>query len=568
MDPICSEWIIGEEYSDFIIEYRRYPEELAITPNICYNYINDSHAAVYTPTNLLPDNIIQTSGYSIYPKLYGLMDTGSLEASGVIRTRNIPSLNLNGQGVLIGIVDTGIDYTHEAFLNADGTTKIISIWDQTIQAGPAPEAFYYGTVYNREQINEALTSETPFAIVPSTDENGHGTYLAGIAAGAPSPANSFSGVVPFAELVVVKLKQAKQNVRRVFQVPPDADSYQENDIMFGVRYLVEIARSLSRPISICIGLGSDSGSHVGRSAISTYLSYLADQAGIVIVVAAGNEGNSGHHYSGTIVRGEQSDTVEMRVGPNVPGFSMELWGDAPSTFSIDILSPSGEYIPRIPARIGEAREIRFIFEDTIINIDYLLLESQTGEQLIFIRFQNPTEGIWRFNVYSKGDLTSNFNIWLPSTDFLSTETHFLEPDPYSTITSPGNTSTPIVTTAYDYTNNSLYINASRGFTRAGIISPNLAAPGVNIIGPGLGNTYTTRSGTSVAAAHTAGIAAMLLEWGIASGYYSQLDSVEIKNLLIRGARRDPNNIYPNRDWGYGILDIYNTFNSLRGESQV
>nr|WP_281352930.1 S8 family serine peptidase [Anaerocolumna sedimenticola] len=97
------------------------------------------------------------------------------------------------------------------------------------------------------------------------------------------------------------------------------------------------------------------------------------------------------------------------------------------------------------------------------------------------------------------------------------------------------------------------------------MNPNLAAPGVNLVVPAPGKTYTTASGTSLAAAHTTGVAAMLLEWGITSGYYSMLDSVEIKNLLIRGARRDPNNVYPNRAWGYGILDVYNTFNSLRGD---
>lgn len=566
MDQICSEWIVGEDYSDFIAEYRTDTSELETAPDVCFNIINDTHAAVYTPTNLLPDNLVQSYGYSIFPKLYGLMDVGSLEASGVQRLRNIPNLGLNGQGVLIGIIDTGIDYTHDAFKNADGTTRIVSIWDQSIQAGPAPPTYYYGTEYSREQINAALLNSNPFSVVPSTDELGHGTFLAGIAAGTPSLQNNFSGVVPFSEIVVVKLKQAKQNLRAFYGVPNDATAYQENDLMFGIRYLINMARSLSKPIAICIGLGTSQGSHDGRSPLDSYLTYMADQAGIGIVIAAGNEGNTGHHFSGVITRGgEQSNTVELRVAPNTTGFTMELWGNAPGTFSIDILSPTGEYIPRIPARIGETREIRFIFEETVINVDYLLLESQTGDQLIHVRFLNPTEGIWRFKVYASGDLTSEYDVWLPISDFLSTGTQFVQPDPYYTVTAPGNTSVPIVVTAYDHTNNSLYINASRGYTRMDGINPNFAAPGVNLVGPAPGNTYTTKSGTSIAAAHTAGITAMLLEWGLTSGYYSQLDSVEIKNLLIRGARRDPNNTYPNRDWGYGMLDIYNTFNSLRGE---
>jgi subtilisin family serine protease len=567
LDQNCRDWIIGEEYSDFIFEYRRDINTLASIPNICYNIINDTYTAVYMPTTAVSTNdLMHTYGYGIFPNLYGLMDVSSLEASGVVRVRNVPNLALNGEGVLIGIVDTGIDYTHEAFRNADGTTRIVSIWDQTIQSGAYPDTYFYGTEYSREQINEALVNADPRSIVPTTDELGHGTYMAGIAAGTPSLQNNFSGVVPMSDLVVVKLKQAKQNVKNVFRVPADAVSYQENDIMFGIRYLVEMARRLSKPIAICIGIGTSQGSHDGRGALGSYVSVLADLPGIVISIAAGNEGNSGHHFKGVINRGgDQTNMVELRVGPSVAGFSMQLWGNAPGTFSIDILSPTGEYIPRIPARIGESREIRFIFEETVIFVDYFLLETQTGDQLILINFDRPTEGIWRFKVYSSGDLNSEFNIWLPIRDFIGTETYFTQPDPFITITSPGNTVIPIIVTAYDHTNNSLYLQAGRGFTRLGAINPSLAAPGVNLVVPEPGGLYGTRSGTSLAAAHTAGITAMLLQWGIQTGYYSQLDSVEIKNLLIRGARRDPNNTYPNREWGYGIIDIYNTFISLRGE---
>lgn len=566
MDQDCRQYIISDEYADFIVENGSPLSRFLAIENTCQTPLTNNHTAVFVPLANVPENMIQTYGYSVFPSCFGLMDTGSLESSGITRIRNIPVFNLRGNGTLVGIIDTGIDYTHEAFRNADGTSKIVAIWDQTIQTGPPPEGFLYGTEYTREQLNQALTNPDPLSVVPTNDENGHGTFLAGIVAGNTNEAQNFAGVVPDAAIVIVKLKQAKPFIRNFFHIPADAICYSETDIIFGINYLMAMARTLAVPVSICIGFGTSQGAHDERGILSSYISLLADYSGVAITVAAGNEGNTGHHFQGNIQSTTNYVTVDLHVGSNVEGFSMELWGEAPSTFSIDILSPSGEYIPRIPARIGETRVIRFIFEKTVIYIDYQLVESQTGDQLILMRFTSPSEGIWRFRVYSSSDLQSSFHIWLPISQFLDPATAFVEPNPYTTLTSPGNTLIPIIVTAYNYTNNSLYLNASRGFTRTNAINPDLAAPGVNLIGPAPGGGYTTMSGTSVAAAHTTGVAAMVLQWGIIDGYYTQLDSVEIKNLMLRGARRDPNQTYPNREWGYGILDIYNSFNSLRGET--
>ncbi|QHQ61529.1 S8 family serine peptidase [Anaerocolumna sedimenticola] len=563
MDQNCREFVLSEDYAEFIVENGPTLESFMAMQNACSAPINDTHAVVYVPIASLPANLIQLYGYSIYPNCFGLLDTGSLEASGVNRIRNLPVLDFRGRGILIGIIDTGIDYRHSAFKNADGTSKIISIWDQTIQTGSSPEGFFYGTEYTQEQINLALQNTDPLSVVPSVDEYDHGTFLAGIAAGTANVEINFDGVVPDAEIVVVKLKQAKQFIRDFFFIPRDAVCYQEIDIMFAVNYLLSISNRLMRPLSICIGFGTSQGAHDERGALSSYLSDVADTAGRAVSIAGGNEGTSRHHFQETISRGTESVTVELRVGPNEGGFSMELWGNAPSTFSIDILSPTGEFIPRIPARIGETRVIRFIFEATIIYLDYQVIEAQTGDQLILMRFSSPAEGIWRFRVYSNIDLDSHFHIWLPMSNFISDATYFTQSSPETTLTSPGNTIIPLVVTAYDYTNQSLYLNASRGFTRTNNISPELAAPGVNLIGPAPDNSYRTGNGTSISAAHAAGIAAIILEWGVSQNVL--YDSVEIKNFLIRGATRDPNISYPNPEWGYGIIDIYDAFRSLREE---
>lgn len=566
MDQDCREYILSEDYADFIIEYGQNLERFMQLSGTCQTRLNSTYAAVYAPINSLPSNIIQTYGYGVLPSCFGLLDTGSLEASGVTRIRNIPAFNLRGSNTLIGIIDTGIEYTHDAFKNADGTSRILSIWDQTIQTGTPPSGFFFGSEYTKENIDLALQNSDPLSIVPSTDTNGHGTMLAGIAAGNQSLENNFSGIATEAQIVVVKLKEAKKYLRDFFRIPEGPVCFSEIDIIFGINYLVQVANQVGLPMSICIGFGTSQGGHDERGALSSYLSTIGDYRGFVINIAAGNEGNRGHHFYGEIPSGTAFSTVELRVGPNSTGFSMELWGNAPSTFSIDLLSPTGEYIPRIPARIGETRVVNFIFEQTIIYIDYQLIEAQSGDELILLRFSNPTEGIWRFRIYSGNDLNSFFHIWLPITSFLDTEVVFLEPNPYTTLTSPGNTIIPIVLTAYDYSNNSLYLNASRGYTRTSSINPDIAAPGVNLVVPALNNGYTTSTGTSLAAAHCTGVAALILQWGIQSGYVNQLDSIEVKNLLLRGAKRDPNITYPNREWGYGILDLYSSFNSLRGET--
>lgn len=564
LDISCREAILSDDYEDFIFNYDNDFRDLAEQSNLCYSVVDNTYAIVHLPLTTGLTAPLQTYGYRIFPSLFGLMDESSLISSGVTSVRNQPALDLNGQGVLIGIIDTGIEYTHQAFVSSDNTTKVFRIWDQTIQTGEPPNGFVYGTEYTMEQINEALASDDPLSIVPSTDDVGHGTFLSGIVAGYPNPFERFSGVVPLSELVVVKLKPAKPSLRRFFLIPDGAICYQETDIMFGIEYLLSVASEVGRPISICIALGTSQGGHDSRGALSSYLSRIADFRGVAVSIAAGNEGISGHHYSSTLSRANEYDTVELRVGPDEPGFSMEFWGNVPSSFSIDILSPTGEYVPRIPARLGESRIIPFVFEQTVIYVDYQIIEAQTGDQMILVRLDHPTEGIWRFRVYSTSDLNLQYNIWLPITSFLSSNTSFIRPDPQTTLTSPGNTIIPMTATAYNHLNQTLYSYASRGFNRIGGITPDFAAPGVNLIGPGLNNTYTTYSGTSSAAAHTCGIAAMLLEWGIVRGNYTQMDSIEIRNLLIRGATRAPNTVYPNTDWGYGILDIYTTFNRIRG----
>jgi len=564
VDNNCKEAILSEDYADFIINSGNALDEITKIDGTCSFNLRENRFNVYVPISNLPKNFFQMFGYSAIPNVYGLLDIGSLEASGVLRVQNIPILQLRGSGVLIGIIDTGIDYRQEAFINSDKTSKVYSIWDQTIDSeNSQPKGFYFGTEYTQSQINTALASQDPLSVVPSNDDNGHGTFLAGIAAGNRNEKEKFSGVVPDAEIVMVKLKPAKKFLRNFWRIPDGVLTYQKNDFILGIRYLEEVAKKADRPMSIIIGIGTSQGGHDEKGSLSSYISELAAQEGFSISIAAGNEGSSGHHYLGFIQNENFVDNVELKVGENVSGFSMEFWGQTPSSFSISIKTPKGEFIPPIPQTIKETKEIRFTFESTTISVDYQLVEAQSGDQLILVRFTNPTPGVWTFQVNLKSNISLRYHIWLPIVNFLSIDSFFVQSNPEYTLTSPANTSIPLVATAYDYKTKVLYINASRGFMRNENISPTLAAPGVDLIGPSIPQGYKVDSGTSLAAAHTGGVAAILLEWGIVRKNYPQMSTVQIRNLLIRGASRENSIIYPSRQWGYGILDLYNAYNTFR-----
>lgn len=561
------ESIIGDEYFDLIIEYRTYPQLISLFENASLHVMNELYAVLHVPINQFNSNL-SAIRYSEIPLLYGLTDETSLEASRVLNLRNTPAFNLRGEGVIIAIIDTGIDYTNPVFRKPDGSTKIISIWDQSINTGPAPPDANFGTVYTRGQINVALASSDPFSVVPSMDENGHGTMLAGIAAGNDVEEAGFFGVAPDAELIIVKLRQAKRSTRNFFLIPDNVVCFQENHIMWAVQYCNDMARQLNRPLVICLGIGTSQGSHSGRSPLSAILNIIANMPNRAVVVSAGNEGNMGRHYYGVIDPSIGSNTVELNVDENDTGFSMELWGDTPGIYSVDVLSPSGEYIPRIPPGLRVSRVISFIFEKATLYINYNTIESETGDQLILIRFENASPGIWTFNVYGHGDLATGFHMWLPMGNFISRNTYFIQPNIYTTILSLGTATYPITVTAYNPVNNNLYVNSSRGYTRDNFIKPDIAAPGVNYIAPTINHTFEQFTGTSVSAAHTAGVAALMLEWGTVRGNNPGMDSNVLKNFLIRGARRRPNLVYPNRDWGYGILDIFSVFESMREDFSI
>jgi len=591
MEP-CNMRGAHEEYADFIFRYNAASLDslISIFDTGCISLVDDEYAVIHYPLDQVEAISPEAQSYLSIPFLYGLLDTTSMAESGILETFEQPALNYQGDGVMIGFIDTGIDYQNPLFRQNNGNTRILGIWDQTAPdegfALPGTRQisnpFLYGKEYVEEDINNALRSDDPLNLVPVTDTVGHGTFLAGIAAGGQTfeqrstieasttaiEAGSFTGAAPRSSIGVVKLRPAKQYLRDYYLIPDTAIAYQSNDIMMGVTYLRLLALRHRMPLVICLGLGSNQGGHNGASPLDDTLNNLQSLLAVTPVCAAGNEVGRRHHYIGRITRESEYDEVELRVSENERGFILELWADTPEIYTVGFVSPTGEVISRIPYRQDQDTKETFSLESTTIIVSYIATIGPQNSYLASMRFISPAEGVWRIRVYPTVTITGFFHMWLPLDGFLSDGTYFLRPDPFTTITSPGNAAVPITAGAYNHLNDSLYIHSSRGYTRDGRIKPDLTAPGVDVYGPGISSVpgdfpMTRMTGSSVAAAHVAGAAANLYSWAYVYGNAPDITNSGIKAYLLRGADRSGPYTYPNREWGYGTLDLYQSFLSLR-----
>ena len=573
----CTNSVASEDFADFIAPYFTTPEEFIRSQGTdCIDFVNSTLAVVYVPLSTVTPSTYTSYTYSAVPKLYSLLDVTSMDAAGITPAGELPVLNNQGAGVIVGFVDTGINYTDSLFRNVDGSTRIIGIWDQTNNSDNSNNienetvkpfsAFsaLYGTQYTAEDINLALNSDNPASIVPTRDENGHGTFLASIAAGNRDERAGFSGAAPQASIAMVKLKPAKQYLRDFYLIQDGAEAYQENDIMMGVSYLYFLARKYSMPLVVCIPLGTNMGSHMGMSRLGQYLNQVSLSNGSAVITAAGNETGARHHFRAVMDASTDEVTAELRVGEREAGFSMELWAENMGVYTVGFISPTGEVAREISVPLRGENTVSFLLEQTQITVYTQIADVSAGSQFIFMRFENPMSGIWRILIRNSLDIRETFHLWLPVRGFITDETYFLRPDPDTIITDPGNARYPITVTAYDHTKNSIYIHASRGYSLSGRIKPDLAAPGVNILGASVsGRRLTRMSGTSVSAAHLAGAAAILLNWGVLNANYPYLNTPVLKSIFVRGAQRNPALTYPNREFGYGTLDLYEAFLHLR-----
>ncbi|MBP1736160.1 MAG: peptidase family protein [Oscillospiraceae bacterium] len=543
--------------NDFFVQYAAAHPEILMT-----QLLQDQYWIGYTTSEFYP-NIIQALGSSYIshsPVVFGLLDRAALEASGIIQVQNQPYLSLRGQGVLIGIVDTGIDYTADLFQYPDKTSKIQFIYDQTAE-GPPPEGFFFGTEYTNAQINEALRAEDPYSVVPQRDTSGHGTFLSSVAAGRAT--GEFIGAAPDSELIIVKLARARPFLYERLLVPPEQENaFATPEIMVGVEYLLMKAKQLNRPLVICIGLGSNYGSHDGSYVLERYLYTIANQRSVCVCTSAGNESQARHHTQGLLSSQALQQNIDLTVGEGSGSTLITVINSGVDRFSVSVRSPTGELVNRVPARSGTQQLFPLILEDATVGISYFFPMEESGAQFTIIRLINPTPGIWTITLYGDIVLDGTYHAWLPLTGFVSPGIEFLSAVPYSTIVTPATMFGSIVCGGYDNRDGSLYENSSWGPTRTPTMSPDLVAP-ADSVGGYFPSGYGIMSGTSVATAITAGAAALLMQWGVVNGNDPAMSTYQIRAYLLRGCTRSDSMTYPNRKWGYGTLNLLQTFNLMR-----
>ena len=469
---------------------------------------------------------------------------------------------LNGGGVLLAVLDSGITWDLEVFRKADGSTRIRYLWDQTVSEemgdvryGKMPDGFSIGTEYTAEEINAALQMHTwdRYRLIPSRDLSGHGTAVAGIAAGR-SADGLYTGAAPEAELIIVKLG-----------LPREEGFPRTTEIMRGVTYALWKARQLNMPLVINLSFGNSYGSHDGSSLLERFLDNASEIGKTVICVGSGNEGAARGHFAGNITRDSR---VELAVGNYERSLNIQLWKNYSDVFRIRLQSPGGEEAElttniqggKYTLKQEQTRILVYLGEPlpyAVAQEIYLEMIPVTGSYI--------NAGIWTIRLEPVMTVTGQYYLYLPTGNGRGDSTGFYRSTPQVTLTVPSTAAKVITVGAYDPVYDTYadfsgrgYADSTRtiGVAAAGLTKPDLVAPGVNIQAPDVYGTFTPTTGTSFATPIVSGAAALLMEWGIVRGNDPFLYGEKIKAYLRKGARPLRGEMeYPNDRVGYGRLCV-------------
>ena len=564
---------LSDERVGFLVEFSTEDIifELNKFENISVVTVSQSYAIVFAP--LKDRDIISRYAKNIIEDeltaIYTLNAISPIEDTKVLGYHKNEYLTLDGRDVLIALIDSGIDYLNEEFMYEDDTTRIIKIWDQTIEDNEEVQGLRLGKEFSRDEINKAIklkkSGGDPYSIVSSKDEVGHGTMVASISA-ARGRDSRVEGVANNSELLVVKLKPEGTDKLKLSGITkPNVIGYGIANIMVAIRYISKISSELKKPVVIIFAMGSNLGPHDGSDIIPINFDNFIAQAGSAVVTGTGNEGDTDTHTEGSIKNDGEESQIELMVGEKQKTLNIQIWIDKPDVMSISIVSPSGEIIERIPARDEKIEEFKFIYEQTLMSVEYFLSNKSSGDENININLVNLKPGIWRFILHGDYIINGKYSAWIPQRYLLDEDTKFLSPSPNVTLMNPSDGKKLISVAYYNQDNNIVLAKSGRGFTRDGRIKPDVAAAGINALVKDSSGNIKSVSGSSVATALVGGICALILQWAIVDKNKPLIYIQEITSYIIRGARMRKGDNYPNSEWGYGVIDFEGIIKSLRGE---
>ncbi len=462
-------------------------------------------------------------------------------------------LSLYGQGILVAIIDSGIEYENVDFRNEDGTTRILALWDQSLAPGEGrvpPKGYAVGAEYTSGQINEALgrsTLDDRRQIVPSQDTSGHGTAVAGVAAGnGRNSSGQYAGAAPKSNLLVVKLGN------------PVKDGFpRTTELMQGIDYVVRKALELRMPVAVNISFGNTYGSHDGSSLLERFIDDISNIWKSCICIGSGNEAASAGHTSG-IMRMGREEIIQLAVQSSQPAISIQIWKEYTDIVDISLMTPAGVTIGPIQEILGPQR---FSVGQTEILLYYGEPSPYSTAQEIFIDML-PKEtyvasGVWRLILNPRKVVSGAYELWLPSENVLNQGTGFLFPTDQTTLTIPSTAGRVVTVGAYNALTFAYADFSGRGYTRgANLVKPDIVAPGVDVTAAAIGGGYAQFTGTSFAVPFVTGGAALMMEWGIVKGNDPFLYGEKVKAYLRRGAKPLPGfTEYPNPQVGYGALCV-------------
>ncbi|MCI5637394.1 MAG: S8 family peptidase [Sarcina ventriculi] len=567
-DPSApNDLFINPMYKHYVAQYQGDIISQSIkNPYIYATIIDDKYAIVSIPVNNSIDTIQKDIPAIVFIKrgyIYTLETITVMTAANINLLHLDNPLSLFGNGVLVGLVDTGIDYLNPEFMFKNGETRIHRIWDQTLPTDTTNQNVPFGVEYTKEQITDAINASksggNPYDIVNSKDTIGHGTSMAGVI-GATGINPNLQGAAPNCEFAVVKLAPY---INPPLKTRENLPIFDLTSISSAITYLVNYALNINTPMVVYIPLGSNLGNHNGEGILEDIIDTLSINRGIVMVTGSGNQANKGYHTSGMLSNPGDFNNVQLYISPEQKNLLLEFWISEPHKLSLSILSPSGESTGVIPSTLNSQDTNTFIFEQTTAKISYSIPEQLSGDELITVFLDNIQSGTWTFKLNADYTLNGVFNAWIPQEGITVGNTQFLSPIPYNTVTSPGTSKYIITVACYNQNNDNIVISSGTASLNNIINVLDLAAGGVNVQTIGANSTtISIVNGTSVSAAVVAGACALLLEWGIINGNDPNIYSQSIKYYLTGGTRKRSGDVYPNPQWGFGILDMIKVFRNM------